>query len=197
MPRTGMNPEELKERALDLALQRMRQQGFEKVRLVDIAKDLGVSHAALYPYFQDRSALLDAVSERWLVSIDTSLAKLVESPGDPVEKIRQWVLELHRAKLEKVRADAEGYKAFNLASDLKKPFIMTHLKNSHDQLLNLVLQLREAWGSLRRDPEEMVQIIISSTVAFHYPRLVAERMDENREEMLDKVVTTILRGFEN
>ena len=47
MPRTGLTADQIKERAVEAALVRMREVGFEKVRLTEIAKELGVSHAAL------------------------------------------------------------------------------------------------------------------------------------------------------
>jgi AcrR family transcriptional regulator len=38
MPRTGLSPEEIQEKAIDSAIARMREVGFERVRLTDIAK---------------------------------------------------------------------------------------------------------------------------------------------------------------
>ncbi len=70
MPRTGLTSEQLKAKAIDCAIAQMKLVGFQRVTLSDIAKDLGVSHAALYGHFADKSALFDAVSERWLLKID-------------------------------------------------------------------------------------------------------------------------------
>ena len=63
MPRTGLTASEIKEKAIDLTIEKMRANGFDKVRLTDVAKSLGVSHAALYSHFKDKTALFDAVSE--------------------------------------------------------------------------------------------------------------------------------------
>ena len=72
MPRTGLTASEIRQKAIDATMARMREDGFDKVRLTDIARELGLSHAALYAHFADRTALLDAVSEQWLSAIDTS-----------------------------------------------------------------------------------------------------------------------------
>ena len=71
MPKTGLTAAEIRDKALDVTIEQIRRYGFDKVRLVDIAKDLGVSHAALYTHFADRGALLDAVSERWLNALES------------------------------------------------------------------------------------------------------------------------------
>ncbi|HEX7676041.1 MAG TPA: TetR/AcrR family transcriptional regulator [Bdellovibrio sp.] len=195
MPRTGLNPSEIKEKAIDLTIASMRKSGFEKVRLVDIAKELGVSHAALYAHFKDKSALLDAVSERWLMQIDKDLEAVCKKSKDPCEKILQWVLTLHHAKVQKVSNDPELYKAFNLSTASEKPFTNRHLEIMHAQLTGLV---REAIAKKRlrnADPEVMASIIRESTMSFHHPRLVAQYLGEKREPLLRQVLESVLKGL--
>ena len=48
--------------------------GVDKVRMSDVARDIGVTHAALYPHFADKAALLDAVTQTWLRSVDAAAA---------------------------------------------------------------------------------------------------------------------------
>src|SRR5205085_2000141 len=116
MPRTGLTAEQIKEKAIEATLTKMREVGFEKVRLTDIAKELGVSHAALYMHFKDKSELLDAVSKIWLLELDETLESICRKRKDPCQKIHDWALAIHRAKLKKVRLDPELYNAFDMAS---------------------------------------------------------------------------------
>ena len=66
MPRTAASPLQVRGTAIDITLAHIRHHGFEKVRLSEVAREMGLSHAALYAHFADKAALLDAVSERWL-----------------------------------------------------------------------------------------------------------------------------------
>jgi AcrR family transcriptional regulator len=195
MPRTGLTAEDIKEKAIDSTLARMREVGFEKVRLTDIARDLKVSHAALYSHFKDKSDLLDAVSQRWLRGLDETLEKICRKKKDPPEKIHDWALAIHRAKLEKVRRDPELYRAFDMASEQVKPFVKIHLRALHRQVLGLVEEAVAKKGLRDADPESMARIIIEATAAFHHPRLVAQFMDEDREKLLRKVLDSVLRGL--
>src|ERR1700722_71584 len=90
MPKTGLTAAEIRDKALEVTVEQMRRHGFDKVRLVDIAKELGVSHAALYSHFADRGALLDAVSERWLKALESSLEAICRKDKDPIAKIHEW-----------------------------------------------------------------------------------------------------------
>lgn len=195
MPRTGLTAEDIKEKAIEATLAKMREVGFEKVRLTDIARELRVSHAALYSHFKDKSDLLDAVSERWLLSLDELLKSICRRRKDPVDKIHAWALTIHRAKIEKVRHDPELYRAFDMAAEHSKPFVKRHIETMHRQLSGLVTEAIAKRGLSRADPESMTKIILEATAAFHHPRLVAQFIDEPREELLHRVIDCVLVGL--
>lgn len=195
MPRTGLTPEELKERSIEVAEARIRRDGFERVRLVDIARDLGVSHVALYKHFPDKAALLDAVSEKWLDKVDAELL-LVAKKESPIEaRIREWFLTFHRLKLDKVRLDPELYRAFDFASQLMKPFVIRHLINIRHQLTDLVGEAI-ASGMLRQgEPEGIAMTLLEATIGYHHPKLVSERLHEDRGEKLQDILNTLFLGL--
>ena len=196
MPRTGLTADQIREKAIETTLAKMREVGFEKVRLTDIAKELKVSHAALYTHFKDKSDLLDAVSEIWLLKLDEALDLICREPKDPYEKIQLWALAIHRAKLEKIRLDPELFNAFDMASQQSKPFVKRHLENLHRQLLGLVSEAITKRGLRNADAEAMTGIIASAVMAFHHPRLVAFYIKEEREALLQQVIDSVLKGLD-
>lgn len=195
MPRTGLTASEIKEKAIDATIAKMRADGFDKVRLTDVAKELGVSHAALYSHFKDKTALLDAVSERWLRQNAESLEEVCRKSKEPTEKIQSWMIALHRANVTKVLNDPEPYKAFDLSTSILKPFVRQHIETMNDQLLRLV---KEAIAKRRlrdSDPETMVQVLRESLIAFYHPKLVAQHIHEKRERLLRLVLDSVLKGL--
>jgi AcrR family transcriptional regulator len=195
MPRTGLTSEEIKEKAVAYAEANIRRFGFEKFRLVDIAKNLGVSHVALYNHFPDKSALLDIVSQKWLRSVDQTLKRICEKEKKPTERIVEFFLKLHQLKREKVQNDPELFKAFNSASERLKPFVINHLHTQFDLLRNLVTEAL-AKGELHgENADRMTQILLETTISFHHPRLVAERLHEKREPSLKRLVGVVLKGL--
>ncbi len=195
MPRTGLNPSEIKEKAIEAAITQMRRHGFEKVRLVDIAKEVGVSHVALYSHFQDKTALLDLISERWLNEVDKAQDLLCAKEKDPLEKIQEWCLRLHQAKRTRVSQDPELYKAFDSASEKMKPFIVTHLENMNRQLLTLVKEAMAAKKIRKDSPEKVVSFLLESVVGFIHPKLVADHLKEKREPILKRNLEILFKGL--
>ena len=195
MPRTGLIAGDIREKAIDAAVVKMREVGFEKVRLTDIARQMHVSHAALYSHFKDKSDLLDAVSERWLLTLDEKLDAICRKRKDPCEKIHAWSLAIHRAKIEKVSHDPELYRSFDIAAQRSKPFVKAHIENMYRQLSGLVGEAIENAGLKDADPVLMTKIIMESTSAFHHPRLVAQYLGEKREKLMHKVIDSVLEGL--
>lgn len=195
MPRTGLTAEQIKEKAIEATLTKMREVGFEKVRLTDIAKELRVSHAALYAHFKDKSDLLDAVTKIWLQKLDENLESICREEKEPCDKIHDWALAIYRAKLEKVRLDPELYNAFDMASQQFKPFVKLHLENLHRQLSNLVGEAIAKRRLRSVDQESMTEVIAAATAAFHHPRLVAFYVEEDRESLLQQVIDSVLNGL--
>ena len=98
MPKTGLTATQIRDKAIDVAIEQMRRRGFDRVRLVDIAKDLGVSHAALYSHFADRGALLDAVSERWVNALEgLAGGDLPQGQRPGRENTCEWFQKLYMA----------------------------------------------------------------------------------------------------
>lgn len=195
MPKTGLTSEEIKEKALQITEEKIRYYGFEKFRLTDIARELKVSHAALYNHFPDKAALLDAISERWLSCMDSTLELITQRETSPRRLITEWFLAYHELKKEKVLKDPELYKSFNMAAELSKPFIVKHLHNLHKQLLTLVQKAISAGEMRNESPEKVVQLLLEATVSFHHPRMVLDHKDEQRGPLLQKLIEVLLDGL--
>ena len=193
MPRTRMNPEKLRETAIDTTLVQMRRFGFERVRLTDVAKELGVSHATLYLHFTDKAALLDAVTERWLSKTREVLRAIVPRPERPLEDVEEWFVTLYRLKRQQILQEPELYRAFDAATALRKPLVILHLEELRQQLQGL---LRRAAPGIDEVALGLhARLLYDATSAFHHPKLMAEYVDEDREALLKRVVAAMLAAF--
>ena len=117
MPRTGLAPAEIKSKAVEAAMTLMRQEGFDKVRLTDIARQLGVSHAALYLHFEDKRDLVFQVCEETFSKLVAELASLESDVKDPVARLREGM---------------RRYVAFGLRHP--QHYLATFVAVPHDQL---------------------------------------------------------------
>jgi AcrR family transcriptional regulator len=195
MPRTGLNPTELKERALDAAQQRICRDGFDRVRLADIARDLSISHVALYKHFPDKAALLDAVTSRWLHSLHTDLEKVVYGDQNVGVRLPAWFRKYHFLIQEKSRRDPQLFGAFISAWENKTPSANFHHDTIQSQLEIMVQEAMEIGLLRQNDPIPTARLLLETTISFHHPRLISENSEENRESALRRVLETVLQGL--
>jgi AcrR family transcriptional regulator len=82
----GLSTDAWIESALDL----LRENGVEAVRVEPLARLLGVTKGSFYWHFADRQALLDSVIERWERSATQEVIRTVELASDePAERLRE------------------------------------------------------------------------------------------------------------
>jgi AcrR family transcriptional regulator len=195
MPRTGLSQEELKHAILEALETNVRRYGLERTRLVDVAKSVGVSHSALYKLFADKQALLDEVSDRWLLHIEAELEIVTKRKIKASSKLREWFVTLHQLKLKKVQADPELYAAFNMASSSTRPFIQRHLAVNTAQLEQIVRQGMDSGEFKTADVKTLTKTLFVATLAFHHPKLVLENLDKDRLSQLNAVLKVLLEGI--
>lgn len=195
MPRTGLTAEEVKAKAIAAAESNIRTQGLDRTRLVDVARVLGVKHSSLYNHFPDKAALLDAVSEKWTLMVHDALCAVAARKKSPAHLIIDWFVALHRMKRERVLSDPELFKAYNMAAEMKKPFVARHIKDLHAQLFGLVTAAIEQREFAKTAPEKITNYLLEITRGFVHPRLVLEQADQDREPALRATLKIAVDGL--
>ena len=194
MPRTGLAPEELKQRAVEVASARIKAAGYAKLRVTDVAAELGVSHAALYGHFSGKADLLDAVVGHWLDIARDALLATVSGPGRPEERLETLMIERVRLKRAAAVRDPELYEAYCQATDRLRDVVQCHKLVWRDQIARL---LAEAVPALN-DPVQAALLVQSSMYGFTHPRLVLENLDTPGDEIesrLRAVLHTMIEGL--
>jgi AcrR family transcriptional regulator len=195
VPRTGLSPEEMRDAALEAAETVIRRHGVERTRIVDIAAVVGVNHALLYRHFKDRAALIDAVSERWLSRLRQDLDGIALGAGRPGERIRHWLIALHRILSEKRRSDPELFRSYRQAHDEDRPLIGKHGTAVRWQLAKLVTEAMQSGALADANPLETAVSLFDATASFHHPALVDEHSGTDREAALVPLVDLLMRGL--
>ena len=196
MPKTGLPTDDIRSKATSVALDLIRHSGYEKFRLLDVAREMNISHAALYKYFKNKEDLTDSVNEVWLREIDDELEAIVTSSVPVEEKIVEWSVRLYTEKRKKVLSDIEPFELIVAATYDKRPFIEAHLKRQADQLQRLIDE------ALRRhimhgNKELILRVITAATEDYHHPSAVLRSASTNREQEIRFLMRTLLSGLAN
>lgn len=77
-PRVRRTAEEARRLILDAAEKRLREGGPEAIRLLDIARDVGISHPTILHHFETREGLMEALERRAIDGLEADLVAVLQ-----------------------------------------------------------------------------------------------------------------------
>src|SRR4051812_44699574 len=109
-----------RDRILSAAEDVIRRFGPNKATVVDVARALGVSHAALYRHVATKAELRDLVVGRWMETTMPPLRAIAASPDPAPQRLRRLLDALIATKRRRAADDPELFAAYRaLAADAK------------------------------------------------------------------------------
>jgi len=163
-----------RDRIVIAAEQVIRRFGPAKATVVDVARALGVSHAAVYRHVATKAELRDLVVGRWAEATMPPLRAIAASPDPPPVRLRALFNALIAVKRHRATDDPELFAAYRaLAADA------TSVAAAHvDEIIELaarVIRDGMADGSFRHvDPSAAGRALLFATSRFHHPAHAAE-----------------------
>ncbi|MFC4010471.1 TetR family transcriptional regulator [Nonomuraea purpurea] len=174
----------------------LRRYGPAKATVVDVARALGVSHGSVYRHFPSKTALREAVTQRWL---DESHAELetVMAAGIPAdERLRDWLAALFGAKRKKALDDPELFATYMVLVKEASAVIDRHVAGLIGQL-EQIIAAGVARGELAApDPAVAARAVFQAASTFHNPIHAAEWGRPGIEREFTALCDLILRGLE-
>jgi AcrR family transcriptional regulator len=82
----------LRQEILDAASELFVKEGFENVSMRRIADRIEYSPTTIYLYFKDKAELLESICQETFGKLIQRLTKILEQPGDPIERLKRGLL---------------------------------------------------------------------------------------------------------
>lgn len=191
-------PPDARTRILDAALDQLRRHGPAKTGVVDVARALGVSHAAVYRHFPSKNALFDAVAGRWLAAVSQPLTEIAERTGPSSEsaaakRLEDWLTTLIAIKRRKVTDDPELFATYHAVAEAAHNVAAAHVANLRDQLRRIIADGAAAGEFKVSDPAVAAAAVLNATARFHHPHFVREYPADPAAERA--VIRLVLAGL--
>jgi AcrR family transcriptional regulator len=82
----------LRQEILDAASELFVRDGYENVSMRRIADKIEYSPTTIYIYFKDKAELLEQVCKETFARLVQRLGKILEQPGDPIERLKRGLV---------------------------------------------------------------------------------------------------------
>lgn len=184
-----------RDRILAASEEVIRRFGPGKATVVDVARALGVSHAAVYRHVASKTELRELVVGRWVDQSMPPLRKAAGPGASAPRRLRRFVEALMASKRAKVAADPELFAAYRtLAADVKS-VVAAHVEELV-QLTATIISAGVTEGTFRPvEPVSTARAILSATSRFHHPTHAAEWADPRIDTDFDAVWELLMKGL--
>ncbi len=166
-----------RERILVAAEDVLRRFGPAKATVVDVARALGVSHAAVYRHVATKAELRDLVVGRWAEQTMPPLRAIAAESGPAPQRLRRLFDALIAGKRRRATGDPELFAAYRTLASQAQSVAAVHV----DEFVGLAATIIRAGvehGTLRAvDPVPTGRALLFATSRFHHPAHAAEWLD--------------------
>jgi AcrR family transcriptional regulator len=184
-----------KDQIINAAEQLLRRYGLAKTTVVDVAKSLGLSHAAVYKYFADKATLREAVAERWLARISKPLRKVVDSDAEPEAKLRTWLQTLFTLKRKKVLDDPELFSTYHQLAEMSEGAVAHHVAELEAQVAAILAEGAQRGAFEVSKPDASARAVLNATMRFHHPHSVLLESHKAPKAEVEAVIDLVLAGL--
>jgi AcrR family transcriptional regulator len=180
-------------RIVETAERLFRDIGYHKTTVADIAKELRMSPANVYRFFDSKRAINEAVAERCTGRIGALAEEILRGDGSASRRLRDLLRAMNRSVVELGMADAKMRDMVEAAMVESWGVVRAHLDHI-DQVLIALLREGVATGEFEADPEVAGPCIRTAMIRFSHPALIAQCTDMPRPT-LDQSIEFVMAAL--
>jgi AcrR family transcriptional regulator len=184
-----------RDRILATAEDVIRRFGPEKATVVDVARALGVSHAAVYRHVATKAELRDLVVSRWVEATMSPLRAIVAKTGPAPQRLRRLIDTLIATKRRRAADDPELFAAYRILAQGAESVTAAHV----EELVTLATTVIRAGVKERTfravDPMAAGQAVLRATIWFHHPVHADKWTDPSIDAAYNDVWQLLMEGL--
>jgi len=187
----------LRQEILDAASELFVKEGFEHVSMRRIADKIEYSPTTIYLYFKDKAELLEQLCQDTFARLANHLARILEQPGDPLERLKRGLVAYIKFGLE----NPQHYRVFFMMPPPERFHKTKYLQQdspgiqSFDFLRRCVFDCISA-GKLQTDDAELVSQTLWCGVHGVTSLLITHKLFPwvSKERLIHSTVSTLVSG---
>src|SRR6516162_940496 len=129
-----------RERILEVAERLFRQIGYQKTTVADIAKELRMSSANVYRFFDSKKAINEGVARALMGEVEDALTAIVVRPGSAAERLRELLRTVHRMNSERFVGDSKLHEMVEVAMEESWDVFFANVRPTTESIGGVIAQ---------------------------------------------------------
>jgi AcrR family transcriptional regulator len=183
-----------RERILVVAERLFRQIGYQKTTVADIAKELRMSPANVYRFFDSKKAINEGVARALMGEVETEARRIAASPGPASARLRELLGAIHRMNAERYVGDSKLHEMVEIAMEESWEVCVAHMERI-THTIGAVIADGAASGEFEA-PDVPVAAMCTTTamMRFFHPQMIAQCANKPGPS-LDQMIDFVIAGL--
>ncbi len=183
-----------RERILAVAERLFRQIGYQKTTVADIAKELRMSPANVYRFFESKKAIHEGVARGLMGEVEAAAAAIVARPGPAAARMRELLTTIHQMNSERYVGDAKLHEMVEIAMEESWEVCVAHMQTVTESIAGVIAQGAASGEFRAADVPVAATCVCTAMMRFFHPQMIAQAVDKPGPT-IDQMIDFILIGL--
>jgi len=183
-----------RERILVVAERLFREIGYQKTTVADIAKELRMSPANVYRFFESKKAIHEGVARRLMGEVEHAAEAIANKPGPAVDRMRELLTAVHRMNSERYVGDSKLHEMVEVAMQESWEVCVAHIQRI-TETIGAIIADGVASGEFEvRDVPVAALCSCTAMLRFFHPQMIAQSINKpgpSLDQMIDFVLAAL------
>jgi AcrR family transcriptional regulator len=183
-----------RERILVVAERLFRQLGYQKTTVADIAKELRMSPANVYRFFDSKKAIHEGVARVLMGEVEEAGQAILARSGPASVRLRELITTVHRMNSERYVGDNKLHEMVEIAMEESWEVCVAHIQCVTETIGGVIAQGVASGEFHVNDIPLVAQCTCHAMIGYFHPQMIAQAQNKPGPS-IDQMVDFVLAGL--
>jgi len=183
-----------RERILVVAERLFRQIGYQKTTVADIAKELRMSPANVYRFFESKKAIHEGVARGLMGEVEGAAHVIEKAEGPAATRLREMMTTINRMNTERYVGDAKMHEMVEIAMEESWQVCVAHMQVITESIAGVIAQGAASGEFEVTDVPTAALCACTAMMRFFHPQMIAQCADKPGPT-IDQQIDFVLAGL--
>jgi AcrR family transcriptional regulator len=185
-----------RERILVVAERLFRQLGYQKTTVGDIAKELHMSPANVYRFFDSKKAIHEGVARALMGEVELAAQAIVRQPGPATARLRELLTTVYTMNSERYVGDSKLHEMVEIAMEESWEVCVAHMQSIVESIGAVVAQGVASGEFDAPDVPLAALCICQAMLGYFHPQMIAQAINKPKPHApIDQMIDFMLVGL--
>jgi AcrR family transcriptional regulator len=180
-----------RERILVVAERLFRQIGYQKTTVADIAKELRMSPANVYRFFDSKKSIHEGVARTLMGEVEVEAQRIASMPGPAAVRLRDMMKTINRMNTERYVGDSKLHEMVEIAMEEDWDVCVAHMLLITETIGSVIGQGAASGEFEVADVPLAAMCACTAMMRFFHPQMIAQcatKPGPTIDQMIDFVI---------